>query len=115
MKGIRLQTTSDEGGGQHVGFIDAEDWMDYRVNVSTPGTYSVAFRVASMKGGGQILLRSGTQVLATVEVGPTNAWTNWTTLTAKAKLPKGVQTITLYAASGGFALNRITFSLVGAK
>jgi chitinase len=111
MSGIQTETTTDTGGGQNVGYIDAGDWLDYAVNVSTAGSYTLSFRVASLSGGGQVQLRNaaGTS-LGSVTVGATGGWQTWTTLTTTVTLPAGAQTLRVYAVAGGFNLNYLTFA-----
>src|SRR6476661_409364 len=69
MSGVQKESTSDAGGGQDVGYIDPNDWMDYSVNVGTAGTYTVNFRIASLASNSQLQLKkSDGTVLATVNV-----------------------------------------------
>jgi hypothetical protein len=111
MNGIQTENTTDTGGGQNVGWIDANDWMDYSVNVSTAGSYTVTFRVASGTSGGQLQLRNSSgSVLATVNIAGTGGWQNWTTLTATANLSAGTQTLRLFAVSGGYNVNWVQFA-----
>ena len=35
MAGVQVETTTDAGGGQNVGYIDAGDWMSYDVTMPT--------------------------------------------------------------------------------
>ena len=110
MNGVQLEGTSDAGGGQNVGWIDAGDWMDYQVNVAAAGTYQLDLRVASQPGGGQLQLRSGNTTLATVNIPATGGWQSWRTLSVNANLAAGNQTLRLYASSGGFNLNWVNFA-----
>src|SRR5690606_40706442 len=51
MFGVQTENTSDTGGGQNVGWIDAGDWMAYAsVTIPTSGSYRVEYRVASPSG-----------------------------------------------------------------
>jgi uncharacterized protein YjdB len=111
MNGVQLEATSDTGGGQNVGYIDAGDWMDYAVNVSTAGTYTVACRVASAAGGGQLQIRNsaGTS-LASVTIAATGGWQTWTTLNTSVTLPAGIQTLRVYAVTAGWNINWIQFT-----
>ncbi|KAA2243311.1 carbohydrate-binding protein [Chitinophaga agrisoli] len=104
MTGIQLENTADVNGIQDVGFIDANDWMDYKVNVKTAGTYTIGFRVAS-PGGGQLQLRSGASSLATVNIPATNGWQTWITQTATVTLSAGSQTLRVFAVTGGWNIN----------
>jgi endoglucanase Acf2 len=113
MNGIQTETTADAGGGLNVGYIDTGDWMDYSVNVATAGSYTVAFRVASVSGGAQVQLRSGATVLATANVAATGGWQTWTTVNATATLAAGTQTLRVHFATGGMNLNWIQFTGTG--
>jgi lysophospholipase L1-like esterase len=104
MFGIQLEGTGDVNGSQNVGFIDANDWMDYKVTVQTAGTYKFNFRVAS-PGGGQLQLRSGSTTLATVNIPSTGGWQTWQTLSANVTLPAGNQTLRIFAGTGGWNIN----------
>ena len=44
------QPTEDDGGGLNVGWIDANDFMEYNLSVSKSGNYLVEYRVASPGG-----------------------------------------------------------------
>ncbi|MES2824632.1 MAG: cellulase family glycosylhydrolase [Pseudomonadota bacterium] len=107
MSGIKLETTSDLGDGKNVGWIDAGDWMTYKVNIPAAGSYKVSYRVASLNGGGVIQLEKagGSPLYGTVNVPSTGGWQTWVTITHVVSLPAGVQEIGLAAKSGGFNLN----------
>jgi CubicO group peptidase (beta-lactamase class C family) len=115
MNGIKLCATKDTGVAHSVGYIDPGDWMDYKVNISTPGIYGVNFRISSLSGGGLMELRSGDSVLAKLDITSTKGWDNWTTLTANINLPAGHQTLRIYAVSGGFNINWLQFSKASAN
>jgi len=110
MSGVQTEATGDAGGGQNVGWIETGDWMDYSVNVASAGPYTVSFRVASTAGGGQVQLRSGATVLASANVAATGGWQTWATVTTTANLTAGVQTLRVYASTGGFNLNWVQFA-----
>ncbi|HEY1164071.1 MAG TPA: carbohydrate-binding protein [Chitinophaga sp.] len=110
MSGIGTEGTGDTGGGQNVGWVNTGDWMDYHVSVAAAGTYTVAFRVASNPGGGQIQLRSGDNILASEIVPATGGWQAWITLTATVTLAAGEQTLRVYAGASDWNLNWMEFS-----
>lgn len=111
MSGVQLENTTDTGAGQNVGWIDANDWMDYTVNVATAGQYTVSYRAASLSGGGSVQLRSGSTTLATTSIPSTGGWQTWTTVNSAAfNLVAGTQTIRVFAGAGGFNLNWMQFS-----
>jgi glucosylceramidase len=109
MSGIQTESCSE--GTLDVGWIDTGDWMDYNVNVSTTGSYTVQYRIASPNTTGQIQLKSGSTVLATTNVPNTGGWQNWQTVTATVSLSAGAQTLRLYASGGGWNINWFEFTL----
>jgi len=110
MRGVQVEKTLDTGGGHNVGFIDATDWMDYKVNVVNGGTFMATFRVASMEGGGKLEFYSDEKLLTTINIAATKGWQNWTSVTAPIQLSAGIQTLRIYATTGGFNVNWIKFS-----
>ena len=109
MNGVKKETTSDTGGGQDIGYIDAGDWMDYKINVSKGGSYTIQFRVASMSGGGSLQLKSGATVLTAATIPSTGGWQTWINVTATVTLPAGLQTLRVAAVTAGFNFNSVDF------
>ena len=105
MNGVEVRGTTDGGGGQYVGYTDAGDWMDYRLNIAAAGAYVVDFRVATGFEDSKLELRKGQEVLKTVDVPSTKGWDVWTTLTANVDLPAGEQVLRVYIKSGAFNIN----------
>jgi chitinase len=112
MAGVQLESTTDAGGGQNVGYIDANDWMHYKVNAPSTGTYTVQYRVASLSGGGSIRLEpyGGGTAYGTVTLPSTGGWQTWTTVSQTITLTAGVRDIAVVAVTGGFNLNWINIS-----
>lgn len=111
MNGIQTESTTDTGGGFNIGYTDAGDWLDYKVNVAKAGTYTVDFRVASQTLGGSIELRKDAVTLASVTVPVTGTWQTWTTVSTTASLAAGEQTLRIHVGAAGFNLNWIKFTL----
>ncbi|WP_168559915.1 cellulase family glycosylhydrolase [Rhizobacter sp. SG703] len=110
MSGVQTEATTDSGGGQSVGYIDAGDWLSYAgtpITVPSTGTYTIAFRVASLNGGGWFSFEEagGAPVYATVSVPATGGWQNWTTIKATLTLTAGTHKFGFKAQSGGWNLN----------
>jgi hypothetical protein len=103
--GVRLETTSDTGGGFDVGYIDTNDWMSYPINVPTTGAYTVQFRVASANSGGQLVLSKNATDLGVVTVPNTGGWQNWTTVSMTVQLTAGQQDLAIFARTGGWNVN----------
>jgi len=111
--GVQLETTTDAGGGQNVGYIDTGDWMAYNnINIPTTGAYKVEYRVASQNGGGRLSLdvNAGANVLGYIDIPSTGGWQNWTTVSHTVNINAGTYNFGIYAQTGGFNLNwfRIT-------
>ena len=84
--GTQLETTSDTGGGQNVGWIAPGDWLAYdNVDFGSTSPASVTTRIASgatVSGTIQYRLDSTTgPVIASVAVSPTGGWQSWTSAT----------------------------------
>ena len=107
-QGVQLEATTDNGGGQNVGWIETGDWMAYsNINIPTSGTYTIEYRVASPNGGGRISLdlNGGATVLGQINVPNTGGWQNWTTISHTVNINAGTYNFGLFAAAGGWNIN----------
>jgi len=55
--GVELENTTDVGGGQNIGFLDPDDYLDYFITVAQAGTYQVDFRTAALSEIGEVELQ----------------------------------------------------------
>lgn len=113
---VRTEDTGDEGGGQNVGYIDDNDWLDYNLNLANARDYEIQFRVANAYGNGVIEIQnaSGT-VLGQVNVPQTGGWQNWVTISTTVPLPAGSQVVRLFARNGAFNFNWFAFVSASAR
>ncbi|NLR90801.1 cellulase family glycosylhydrolase [Flammeovirga agarivorans] len=110
MQGVQKENSSE--GGENIGYVDDGDWLEYTINVPSPGTYTVDVRVASDGGGNQFRFdqNEGNDILATYNVNATGGWQNWTTISQEVTFSTaGEQALGLYAIVGGFNVNWIEF------
>lgn len=108
MTGITVQATTDTNAGQNITSIDANDWMDYSINVAKTGSYRIEYRVASSLGGGKFELRKPTGfVLSSNVVSTTGGSQKWITVTDTINLASGKQTVRLHSIAGGWNINWI--------
>ncbi|MFK7949696.1 MAG: carbohydrate-binding protein [Saprospiraceae bacterium] len=111
--GVQLETTTDAGGGQNIGYLDVNDYLDYEVDVATAGTYKVEFRIASEQTGGlalQVLDASGNATtLQTTTFAATGGWQNWTTYDANVTLDAGQQILRVLVTQASFNMNWMDF------
>ena len=107
-----VQTESCTEGGLNVGWIDANDWMVWDVNVPSSGQYTVEYRVASQSGGGSLQLEKagGSPVYGSLNIPSTGGWQNWTTISHSVTLDAGQQQIAIKALAGGWNINWLKLS-----
>ena len=115
MSGVQTETTSDNGGGTNVGWLDAGDWLSYTnhtINVAQTGQYRIEYRVASLAGGGQLTFEEagGSPSYGSITIPSTGGWQNWTTISHQVTLNAGAHRFGISVNSGGWNLNwlRIT-------
>ncbi len=103
---VDLEPSSD--GGNDIGWTAAGEWLNYSVNVTASGSYTVQLRVASPSGGGSMHVGfNGSNVWKAVSIPATGGWQNWTTVSLPVTLDAGPQLLTLLVDAGGFNINRI--------
>ena len=91
--GIQTEDTTDIGGGENIGFIENNDYVEYDVNVTRAGTYSLRMRLASNTTGGDIAMQVNSQTQANLSVGFTGGWQDWVTVETQVELESGEQTL----------------------
>lgn len=107
MNGVQTEATTDNGGGENVGWIESGDTMTYAIDVPTAGIYAVNYRLASLDNGAYFHLESASSgtVLDVVQSSATGGWQNWTTVQSEVDLPAGEQQVTLRATGDGWNIN----------
>ena len=112
MNGIQLESASDIDAGQNIGYLDAGDWMAYKINVPVAGEYALSYRVSSNAAGASLKFESlgGGTVYGTIDVPNTGGWQNWKTITHNVQLPAGALNVGVATSTGGFNLNWMDFS-----
>lgn len=113
MDGIQLEPTTDNGGGENVGYIDPSDQLSYVLNFSGTGTYEIDFRLAAnVTGGGKFDVQLDGNNLFSIDAPNTGDWQAWQTFTSpEFEAIEGQHTLTLVAEKGGFNINY--FEVVG--
>jgi len=111
MSGVQTEGTTDVGGGENVGWIDAGDWMEYECQVERAGVYEIVFRTACLENSGRINFLVEGGELFSIDVPVTGWWQNWVSISGQAFLPQGYTRIRIHAERGGFNLNWFEGSL----
>jgi alpha-L-fucosidase 2 len=96
---------SGGSGGSHLGYLDANDWMEYNVNIPTTGTYAVKYTVGVNKTGIVNFLVDGVSQKVTT-LPSTGGWNNWATVSDTVTLSKGTHTIRLQVVESGWNLDK---------
>jgi hypothetical protein len=112
MSGIQTEGTSDIGGGNNVGWIDDNDWMEYTCDIEYTGVYQISYRVASESSGGTINAFSNNSSIGTQTIPVTGGWQNWQTVSSIIDLESGDSIIKLLATKGGFNLNWFSLNIL---
>ncbi len=115
--GIQLESTTDNGGGENIGFLDVGDYADYFINVGQAGTYRVDYRTAALSEMGAVkmqLIDAGGNAtdLHTVTFPSTGGWQDWTTTSTEAVLPQGEHQLRVEITAPLFNINWFEFSFL---
>ncbi len=105
MSGVEKGVCEDDGGGFHIGWLDAGDWLDYRIAAPAADVYRLRMRIAAAGSFGAGQVRIGGSVLASFSVPATGGWQDWRTIETTVSLPAGDLTLRLRVASGGWNIN----------
>jgi len=115
-EGIQLEATTDQGGGENIGYLDGGDYLDYYIDVAQTGIYTVEYRNASEMPSSlkmQLVTEDGTiEELHTTNMEATGGWQTWTTVSYEARLPAGAHTLRLLVEQGPVNINYFDFSFL---
>lgn len=104
--GVDIRT---DDNGYHVFNIEDGEWLQYTVNATNKGTYTIKLKVSSEAGKGKVsLLVNSTKTGAAIATNQTSK--DWYTVELKSiKLNKGENKIKVFADEGGFNLKTLEF------
>jgi hypothetical protein len=109
-EGVDIQATTDTGGGNNVGWINAGEWIEFTVNVATAGTYDLRLRLARQATGTStvMVLFGGVDKTGNLTVPSTGGWQTWTDVTRTGvSLSAGQQFLRISMTGGSYNLNWI--------
>ncbi len=106
---VDIETTTDAGGGFNTGYTTAGEWLEYSVNVTNAGKYTIEIRVATTAVGKSMHIEmNGLNVTGNIALPNTAGWQNWQTVTVpNITLAAGTQIMKVVMDSDGFNLNYI--------
>uniref|UniRef100_UPI001267B6DC carbohydrate-binding protein n=1 Tax=Aquimarina pacifica TaxID=1296415 RepID=UPI001267B6DC len=112
---IQTEVTTDDGGGENVGWINNGNWLRFDdINVS--GLSNMDARIACNYVGGTIEVRTGSTsgtLIGSISVSSTGGNQNWETLNTSISNASGIQDIYLVFTGGSgylFNVNWIEFN-----
>ncbi len=74
-EGVDIAADAGAGNGMTVGWTAPGEWLEYTVNVTATGTYTIETRVAALGAGGQFRIEvDGADKTGTLSVPNTGAW-----------------------------------------
>ena len=112
---VDIQDCTDGGGGYNVANIVAGEWLEYTVNITTAGTYTLLARVAAVASGKTFHVEiNGVNVSGTVTVPNTGGYQTWQNVSVTTTaLTTGQKIMRVVMDAGGFNLNYMTFTSTG--
>ena len=105
--GISLEDTTDDDGGQNIGYIDEGDFVEYSIIVPSAGTYLIEYRVASDMDSLGFDNTIGGVVVDTQTLLRTGGWQEWITQSAEVELVAGEQIMRFDFLGGPININWI--------
>lgn len=108
-----VEANSADSNGWDLGWTAAGQWYNYTVNVSSAGSYTVSFVVASPSGQSSAFHlnnSSGNNLSGEINVPNTGGWYTWQTVTATVTLSAGTQTLQIVQDNGNWNLDDFSFA-----
>lgn len=112
---VDIEATADAGGGYNVGWIDANEWLAYDVNVAAAGTYTLSARVASGVAGAKtfaVSIDGGSPI--NFSFTDASGWQAWNNVEAAGvNLTAGAHVLRVLFTSGNMNMNYLDVSAGG--
>lgn len=111
---VDIESCTDTQGGYNVGWATAGEWLEYSVDVKTPGIYDLDLRVA-VNGDGRTVsvAMDGSDIASEISMPNTGGWQTWQTSTVKGiSLTPGKKIMRVTIGTTDFVnMNYVTFRL----
>jgi hypothetical protein len=117
-QGFQLETCTDAGGGQNLGYSATGDYADYRINVKKTAKYNLEIRHACLSAAGILYVQQindNGEVLhsCSINIPVTGGWQTWKSITAEMSLTQGMTKLRVKITKPEFNLNWYRFSEKG--
>jgi endoglucanase len=110
MTGLQTETTTDEGGGLNLGYVDINDWVTYNIEVSYTGTYEILFRHAGYAGDFDIFIDD--VFFKNVTLPSTAGWQVWKSNSIQLSFLEGFYVMKFKFNKPGLNLNWMQFNWI---
>jgi len=109
---VDIESNNDGGAGFNVGWVEANEWMEYTVNVQKTSTYRLDLRVASIYAGKTFRIEmDGQNISGTITVPNTGNWATFQTVSVNnISLSAGTKIMRIYFISDLLNVNYVTFT-----
>ena len=103
-------------GGFNIGYVATGEWLEYTVNVTTAGAYTLSARVANPHGPNRFHVElDGQDISGPITVPTTGGFQAWQTVSVTTPaLTTGIKILRIVLDGANFNLNYLTFALGGA-
>lgn len=104
--GTETETTSDEGGGLNVGWLDTDDWLVYAIENNTDITdFKIKFRLATQNSGTRFDYYLDDVKIGQIAVPNTGNWQTFTSVITDISIPEGKHYFKIVIVTGPFNIN----------
>jgi len=103
--------TDTKSKGYAIGYIEANEWVQYTVNVKQSAAYNLSVRYASGSSGGTFHIeKEGVNISGQIKVTGTGGWQSWkSTIVPNVILYEGLQKLKIIFETSGYNLNFLDF------
>jgi chitinase len=114
---VDVQATTDTGGGYNIGWVQAGEWVEYTVNVTTASKYTLSARVAATATGKTFHVElDGVNISGAISIPNTGAYQTFSTVTVTTpSLTTGQKILRIVMDSPSFNLNYISFAAIASS
>lgn len=97
--GVDIESTTDVGGGYHIGSAEKGEWVEYTIEAPSAGAYTIDLRYAADTGfGGSVRADvDGRKAMldGSIDLPATGGWSVWETAAGGVNLKAGIQVLRL--------------------
>lgn len=107
--GVDIEACSDPSVDYNIGWIETGEWLEYTVNVTQAGTYTVRARIASTGSGKMRIKVNDKPIGSDMEIPDTGGYQSWGQITfGEEDFETGQALIRVEVLQGGFNFSMIT-------